>query len=79
MVLVARLGKVRLGEVRLGTVPWLRLLVAGVSPRRPGCNPRPVHVEFVVDKVALGVLLFPPVSIIRLVLLVHYFVNGRRY
>ena len=46
---MARLGKVRLGEVRLGTMPWLRRLVAGVSPRRPGCNPRSVHVEFVVD------------------------------
>jgi len=78
VVFVARLGKVRLGLVRLGTVPWLRRLVVGVSPRRPGCNPRPVYVEFVVDKVALGVLLFPPLSIIRLVLLVHYFVNDRR-
>jgi len=76
---VARLGKVRLGEVRLGTVLWLRRLFAGVSPRRPGCNPRPVHMEFVVDIVALVVLLFLPVSIIRLVLLVNYFVNGRRY
>jgi hypothetical protein len=76
---VARLSNVRLGEVRLGTVPWLRRLVAGVSPRRPGCNPRPVHVEFVVDKVALSVLLFPLISIIRLVLPVHYFVSDRRY
>lgn len=75
---MARLGKVRIGEVRLGTVPWLRRLVAGVSPRRPGCNPRSVHVEFMVAIVALVVPLFPPVSIIRLVLLVHYFVNGRR-
>jgi hypothetical protein len=40
--------------------PWLRRLVAGLSPRSPGS----VHVGFVVDKVALGqvflrVLRFP--------------------
>jgi hypothetical protein len=31
-------------------VPWLRLLVAGLSPWRPGS----IHVGFAVDKVALG-------------------------
>jgi hypothetical protein len=40
---------------------------------RPGFNPRPTHVEFVVDKVALGqvfpqVLRFSPVNFIPLVL-----------
>jgi hypothetical protein len=35
-------------------VPWLRRLVAGLSPRRPGLASGSVHVEFVVDKVALG-------------------------
>jgi len=50
-------------------VPWLRRLVAGLSPRRPGFAPGSVHVGFVVDKVALGqvflrVLRFSPVSII---------------
>jgi hypothetical protein len=35
-------------------VPWLRRLVAGLPPRRPGFNPEPVHVGFVLDKVALG-------------------------
>jgi hypothetical protein len=34
-------------------VPWFRLLVAGFPPRRPGFEPRSIHVEFVVDKVAL--------------------------
>jgi hypothetical protein len=48
-------------------VPWLRWLVAGLSPRRPGFNPGSVHVEFEVDKVALGqvfprVLRFSPVN-----------------
>jgi hypothetical protein len=38
---------------------WLGQLVAGLSPRRPGFDPRPVHVGFVVDKVALGQV-FPP-------------------
>jgi hypothetical protein len=31
-------------------VPWLKRLVAGLSPWRPGS----IHVGFVVDKVALG-------------------------
>jgi hypothetical protein len=35
-------------------VLWLRWLVAGLSTRRPGFDPRSVHVGFVVDKVALG-------------------------
>jgi hypothetical protein len=35
-------------------VPWLRRLVAGLSPQRPGFEPWSVHVGFVVDKVALG-------------------------
>jgi hypothetical protein len=42
-------------------VPWLRRLVAGLSPRRPGFDPGSVHVGFVVDKVALGQV-FPPCS-----------------
>jgi hypothetical protein len=35
-------------------VPWLRRLVAGLSPRRPGFAPGSVHVGFVIDKVALA-------------------------
>jgi hypothetical protein len=35
-------------------VPLLRRLVAGLSQRRPGFDPRAVDVGFVVDKVALG-------------------------
>jgi hypothetical protein len=34
-------------------VPWLRLLVAGIPPRRPGFASGSVHAEFVVDKVTL--------------------------
>jgi hypothetical protein len=54
-------------------VPWLRRLVVGLSPRRPGFDPGPVHVKFVVDKVTLGqvlprVLRFSPVSFIPPVL-----------
>jgi hypothetical protein len=50
-------------------VPWLRRLVAGLSPRRPGFNPGSVNVGFVVDKVALGqvfprVLRFSPANFI---------------
>jgi hypothetical protein len=50
-------------------VPWLRLLVACLSARRPGFAPRSIHVGFVVGKVALGqiflrVLRFSLVNII---------------
>jgi hypothetical protein len=56
-------------------VPWLRRLVAGLSPRRHGFDPGSVRVGFVVDKVALGqvflpVLRFSPVNFIPPVL--HY-------
>jgi hypothetical protein len=37
--------------MRSTVVPWLRRLVAVLSPRRPGLD---VHVGFVLDKVALG-------------------------
>jgi hypothetical protein len=45
-------------------LPWLRSLVAGLSPREPGT----IHVGFVVNKVAMGqvflrVLRFSPVNI----------------
>jgi hypothetical protein len=36
------------------TMPRLKRLVAGLSPRRPGFAPGSIHVGFVVDKVALG-------------------------
>jgi hypothetical protein len=35
-------------------VPWLKRLVAGLSPRRHGFAPWSILVGFVVDKVALG-------------------------
>jgi hypothetical protein len=35
-------------------VPWLRLLVAGLLPRRSGFTPGTVHVRFLVHEVALG-------------------------
>ena len=41
-------------------VLWLRWLVAGLSPRRPGLDPGSVHVGFVVDKVAS----FPPSTLV---------------
>jgi hypothetical protein len=50
--------------LRIMAVPWLRRLVAGLSPRRPGFDSGSVHIGFVVDRVALGqvflrVLRFP--------------------
>ena len=35
-------------------VPWLKQLVVGLSPRRPGFDPKSVNLIFVVDKVELG-------------------------
>jgi hypothetical protein len=32
-------------------VPWLKLLVAGLSPRRSGFHSMSVHVRFTVDRV----------------------------
>jgi hypothetical protein len=54
-------------------VSWLRRLVAGLSPRRPGFYPGSVNVGFVVDKVAQGQvfpreLRFSPVTFIPPVL-----------
>jgi hypothetical protein len=43
-----------LNTIQVLAVPWLRRLVAGLSPRRPGFYPGSFHVRFVVDKVALG-------------------------
>jgi hypothetical protein len=39
-------------------VPWLRRIVAGFPPRRPGFDSVSGHVGFVVDKVALGQVFF---------------------
>jgi hypothetical protein len=41
-------------------MPWLGRVIAGLSMRKPGFDPGSVHVGFVVDKVALG-LVFPRV------------------
>jgi hypothetical protein len=40
-------------------VPWLRRLVAGFPPRRPGFEPRSRHVGFMMDKVATGAGFLP--------------------
>jgi hypothetical protein len=56
-------------RVTIFSWPWLRRLVAVLSPRSPGFAPGLIHVGFMVDEVALGevflrVLLFFPVNII---------------
>ena len=43
-------------------LPWIRWLVAGLLQRRPKFHLRPVHVEYVVDKVSLGQVLSPSTS-----------------
>ena len=40
-------------------MPCIRRIVAGVSPRRAGFDPKPVNVGFVVDKVAVEQVLLP--------------------
>jgi hypothetical protein len=64
------------------TVPRLKRLVAGLSPRRAEFAPGSIHVGFVVDRVALGqdflrVLRFSPVSIIPSGLHTHMSPGGR--
>jgi len=62
--------------LRVRYVLWLRLFVAGLSPRRPGFDPRPIRLSFVVEKVSLRpvlllVLRFFPFDIIPPVLHTH--------
>jgi hypothetical protein len=40
-------------------IPYLRRLLAYLSPRTSGFYPRPVHVRFVVDKLTSGQVLLP--------------------
>jgi hypothetical protein len=42
---------------QLKAMPWLRWSVTGISPKRPRFMPRPIHVRFAVDKVAMGQVL----------------------
>ena len=69
-------------------VPWFRLLMAGLSLRRPSFGPRSVHGRFVVDTVALkevllpvlryfSVSIIPPVVIFISTLLLTGKTNGR--
>ena len=60
----------------INVVPWLRRLVAGLSLRRSGFCSWPIHMGFVVNKVALGQAFlrmsrFSPVSIIAPMLRTH--------
>jgi hypothetical protein len=61
---------------------WLWRLALGLSQQRPVFHFRPVHVRFVVDKLALGqallpVLQFSPVSIIPPMRHTHLNTTGR--
>jgi hypothetical protein len=61
---VALCGNMGSFLITFTAVPWLKLLVAGLSPLRFGFEPSSVYVGFVVDRVALGqvflrVLRFP--------------------
>ena len=54
-------------------VSWLRRLVAGLSPRRPGFDPRSIYVRFVLKSVELRqvsfrIFLFTPTNITPLLL-----------
>jgi hypothetical protein len=59
-------------------------LVSDLSPRKPGFDPRSVHVRLVVDKVALGQVFlrvrpFSPVSVIPPMLHTDSVICYRRY
>jgi hypothetical protein len=47
----------------LNNLPWLRWLIVGLSPWRPGFDPSSAHVRFMLDKVALGQVLSPRTSV----------------
>ena len=66
------------------TVPWLRQSFSGLSPWRPGFNPKSFHVRLVVDKVALGqffsrVFRFSPDSTISPMFHIHSIVCSRHH
>ena len=72
------------GIILTKATPRFRGLGAGISLGMPGFNPRSLHVEFVVDKVALGpdllrVFRFSPASRILPVLNTHSFSDYRRF
>jgi hypothetical protein len=84
-----QLGKLTMFKISVETmshtvmaVPYIRPLVAGFPPRRPGLEPRSGHVRFVVDKVALGEVLseyfgFPcQFSSYRLLHIHHFLSSG---
>lgn len=65
-------------------VPWMKLLVTGLSPRKPTFNIRPFLWDFLWTKLQwdfffLQVLRFLPVSIIPPALHAHWFIYNRRY
>jgi hypothetical protein len=47
-----------------GAMQWLRRFVSGFSPRKPRFDPMPVHIRYVVGKVALGLFIFPPSTVV---------------
>jgi hypothetical protein len=56
--------KVCFSSLRMA-VPWLGRLMGDLSPRTPDLNPMPVRVEFVLDKVVLGLGFFLNISVCR--------------
>jgi hypothetical protein len=65
------------------TAQWLKPVVAGLSPRRPGCTSRAVRVGFVVNRVTLWqvflkVLRLSPISVTPLELHSHSNIYRRR-
>lgn len=71
MGLVIRLEKTQIkiehGVVDQKSVPWLRWLVAGFSPRRPGFDSRPVRVGFGMGEMVLGRIFLPTLLFFLLV------------
>jgi hypothetical protein len=53
-----------LSNLPIKALPWFRRLVADLSVRRPGFMSRSVHVGFVVNKMALGQILFKSLDLL---------------
>jgi len=59
------------GSTSIPSVSWLD---SSFLPNRPRFNRRPVHVGFVVDKVALGQFVLQVLQVFLVGIILHYFI-----
>ena len=64
----------------IGAVLWMKRLGVVLSPRRPGCNPGPIRVAFIMDDMAQGqVVFYNYIRFSFFVLHIHSSFYRRRY